>query len=421
MLVKSKDFIHFSTIPYFNFSSIWSHIKQRAKDPILGLVDEFNKDPCPNKVNLTVGAYRDENGKPYVLHCVREAEKLYSKLKANHEYLPIGGIPSFVKHSLEFAYSKDCPLIKQGKICAVQALSGTGAIRIGFEFLNLFYQGNKCIYLPKPSWPNHANICNRVGIKQGQYRYYDYKNKCVDFNGLIEDIEQAPKKSIILFHACAHNPTGMDLTKDQWKDVAEIIKAKNHLPFMDMAYQGFASGDPVNDSYAVRLFANQGLNVVLSQSYAKNLGLYGQRVGCLSFVCKSEKEVAAMKSQLNFICRSSYSNPPKYGATITDTIFSSKILTNQWMEELKKMSGRIMKMRELLSKGLKENGSELDWSHITKQIGMFAFTGLNKEQVKKLREQYHIYLVASGRISVAGLNTHNVEYVAKAFHEVTKF
>lgn len=419
MLIASRYFNSLFSNSISSFS-LWSSLKSRPKDPILGLVEDFKKDKVSMKVNLSVGAYRDENGDPYVLNCVKEARRLYLSSKPNHEYLPIAGLQSFVNHSLKFAYSNECPSLQKGNICALQTLSGTGSLRIAFEFLNKYYPGKRCVYLPNPTWPNHKNLCSIVGIKQKEYRYYDNKKKNINFSGLIEDIENAPEKSIFLFHACAHNPTGMDLSKEQWEDVLEVIQSKKHFVLFDMAYQGFASGDPINDSYAVRLFANKGIGMGLCQSYAKNLGLYGERVGCLSFICDNQKEKKAMESQLKVLARSSYSNPPKFGAMIVNTIFNNDSLKREWFRELKVMSDRIKTMRSDLVKGLKENGTTLDWSHITKQIGMFAYTGLNKRQVKLLKKRYHIYLTDSGRISIAGLNANNVDYVAKCFHEVSK-
>ena len=419
MIIASRHFNTFFSKSISSFS-IWSTLKSRPKDPILGLVEDFKKDKAKLKVNLSVGAYRDDNGKPYVLNCVKEARKMYLSSNPIHEYLPIVGLQSFVNNSLQFAYSKKCPSLIKGNICALQTLSGTGSLRLAMELLNKYYEGNKCVYLPNPTWPNHKSICANVGIQQKEYSYYDNEKKNINFNGLIEDIEKAPKKSIFLFHACAHNPTGMDLTKEQWKDILEVIQQKKHFVLFDMAYQGFASGDSVNDSYAVRLFANKGINIGLCQSYAKNLGLYGERVGCLSFICDNQKEKKAMESQLKVLARSSYSNPPKFGAMIVDTGFNNDTLKREWFRELKLMSDRIKTMRVALVEGLKDNGSTLDWSHITRQIGMFAYTGLSKNQVKLLKERYHIYMTNSGRISLSGLNANNVNYVAKCFHEVSK-
>lgn len=419
MIIASRHFNTFFSKSISSFS-IWSTLKSRPKDPILGLVEDFKKDKAKLKVNLSVGAYRDDNGKPYVLNCVKEARKMYLSSNPIHEYLPIVGLQSFVNNSLQFAYSKECPSLIKGNICALQTLSGTGSLRLAMELLNKYYEGNKCVYLPNPTWPNHKSICANVGIQQKEYSYYDNEKKNINFNGLIEDIEKAPKKSIFLFHACAHNPTGMDLTKEQWKDILEVIQQKKHFVLFDMAYQGFASGDSVNDSYAVRLFANKGINIGLCQSYAKNLGLYGERVGCLSFICDNQKEKKAMESQLKVLARSSYSNPPKFGAMIVDTVFNNDTLKREWFRELKLMSDRIKTMRVALVEGLKDNGSTLDWSHITRQIGMFAYTGLSKNQVKLLKERYHIYMTNSGRISLSGLNANNVNYVAKCFHEVSK-
>ena len=417
----ARPFINtFRPLSISTFSTIWSHIPQQGKDAIFGIVEEFNKDKSPNKVNLSVGAYRDNNGKPFVLNSVTEATKIFLKKKINHEYLPIAGMPSFVNRSLEFAYGNDCVPLKQNKICAVQSLSGTGALKLGMTFLKQFYPYSKSIYIPKPSWPQHRKIATHVGLKVKEYSYYSPTTKNLNFEGLVEDLSSIPKQSVVLLHACAHNPTGVDITQEQWKDILDIVKQRQHTPFFDMAYQGFASGNPINDSYPVRLFANNGVLMLLAQSYAKNLGLYGERVGCLSIICNNEKEVNAIKSQLQFICRNEYSNPPKYGAFVASTILASPMLRNEWLRELEGMSMRIKDMRKELKEGLEKCGSTHNWDHLVQQIGMFAYTGLSKDMAVELRKKHHVYLLDSGRISVAGLNEFNVERVAKAFHEVTK-
>jgi aspartate aminotransferase, mitochondrial len=404
-----------------NFStSLFSHLKPRPADPILGIVEEFKKDKDAKKVNLSAGTYKDNEGKPYILNCVRAAEKLILDKKIDHEYLPIEGLQGFIKNSLKVAYAEDNQALKEDRIVGVQGLSGTGSLRLGFEFFATNYPGNKTVFIPNPSWPNHKNIVARSGMEFKEYRYYDSQNKSLNLNGMLEDLDKAPEKSIVILHVCAHNPTGMDPTESQWEDIYKVIAKKNHLPFFDMAYQGFASGDLTKDSFALRKFANSGMKLALAQSYAKNFGLYGERIGCFSLICDSQEEAKAVESHVKFIARAQYSNPPKYGAHLVDIVLSDPTLTAEWHKELLVMSERINSMRQALFNGLKANGSTLNWDHIVKQIGMFAYTGLNLEQVKRLKSEFHIYLTDDGRISISGLNTKNVDYVAKSFHEVSK-
>jgi aspartate aminotransferase len=238
-----------------NFStSMFSHLKPRPADPILGIVEEFKKDKDANKVNLSAGTYKDNDGKPYILNCVRAAEKLILDKKIDHEYLPIEGLQGFIKNSLKVAYAEDNLALKENRIVGIQGLSGTGSLRLGFEFFSTSYTGNKTVFIPNPSWPNHKNIVARSGMEFKEYRYYDSQNKSLNLNGMLEDLDKAPEKSIVILHVCAHNPTGMDPTQSQWEDIYKVIAKKNHLPFFDMAYQGFASGDCDADAFAVRHF-----------------------------------------------------------------------------------------------------------------------------------------------------------------------
>jgi aspartate aminotransferase len=404
-----------------NFSTgIWGHLKPRPADPILGIVEEFKKDKDAGKVNLSAGTYKDNEGKPYILNCVKAAQKLVLDMNIDHEYLPIEGLQGFIKNSLKVAYAEDNKALKEERIVGIQALSGTGSLRIGMEFFSLNYPGAKTVFIPNPSWPNHKNIVARSGMEFKEYRYYDTKTKTLNMDGMLEDLDRAQDKSIVILHVCAHNPTGMDPSESQWEDIYKVVTKKNHLPFFDMAYQGFASGDLVKDSFALRKFANNGVKLALAQSYAKNFGLYGQRIGCFSLVCDSKEEANMVESHVKFIARAQYSNPPKYGAHLVDIVLSDSALTNEWHRELKVMSERIASMRQALFDGLKTQGSTLNWDHITRQIGMFAYTGLSLDQVKRLKNEFHIYLTDDGRISISGLNTKNVEYVAKSFHEVSK-
>ena len=405
----------FSTL---NSKSSWGGIKEAPSDPILGVVEQFKKDKFPKKVNISVGAYRDENGNPYIFNCVKKSTEKYIKDKTNHEYIPIGGDSDFCNYALQLAYKSDFKYLN--RIAAIQSLSGTGALRIGQRFLSDFYPFNKKISFSSPTWGNHLNIARGAGLEIGEYRYYDSKTKDIDFEGMCEDLEKMEDHSIVLFHACAHNPTGVDLSHEQWEKVLKIVIKKEILPFFDMAYQGFASGDVDEDAFAVRLFANSGINMILAQSFAKNFGLYGERIGCLSILTQSEEEKKAIYSNLLKIVRREYSSPPKFGAIIVNNILSNDELKKEWLEEVKMIAKRVKDMRVALKNKLEEVGSKLDWNCIIKQKGIFGYTGLTPEQCDRLRDEFHIYIIRSGRISIPGLNDSNVEYVAKAFHEVTK-
>jgi len=382
------------------------------------MITKFNEDKFPNKVNISVGAYRDENGKPYTLKCVKKSIQKYVKDNVNHEYIPMGGDETFINYAIRVAYGDDFKYLN--RVAACQSISGSGALEIGQCFLKKFYPYEKVMYYTTPTWANHIAICKGTGLEIGEYRYYDPKTRDVDFEGMCEDLENLEEHSMVLFHACGHNPTGVDLSHEQWEKVLKIVVKKEILPLFDMAYQGFVSGDLNEDAFAVRLFANSGINMLVAQSFAKNFGLYGERIGCLSVLTQNEKQKVAIKQNLAKIVRSKYSSPPKFGAMIINNILSNDELKKEWLEEIKMMAKRIIDMRVALKTKLEEIGSKLDWSHIVKQRGMFAFTGLTPEQCDRLREEFHIYTIRSGRISIAGLNPSNVDYVAKAFHEVTK-
>jgi len=398
--------------------SLWDSIEPVPDDPILGMITKFNEDKFPNKVNISVGAYRDENGKPYTLKCVKKSIEKYVKDNVNHEYIPMGGDETFINYAIRVAYGDDFKYLN--RVAACQSISGSGALEIGQCFLKKFYPYEKVMYYTTPTWANHIAICKGTGLEIGEYRYYDPKTRDVDFEGMCEDLENLEEHSMVLFHACGHNPTGVDLSHEQWEKVLKIVIKKEILPLFDMAYQGFVSGDLNEDAFAVRLFANSGINMLVAQSFAKNFGLYGERIGCLSVLTQNEKQKVAIKQNLAKIVRSKYSSPPKFGAMIINNILSNDELKKEWLEEIKMMAKRIIDMRVALKTKLEEIGSKLDWSHIVKQRGMFAFTGLTPEQCDRLREEFHIYTIRSGRISIAGLNPSNVDYVAKAFHEVTK-
>lgn len=406
----------------FSSASFLHGVPMGPPDPILGLTEAFNKDTDPRKITLGVGAYRGDDGKPWVLPSVREAEKKIFDLNLNKEYLGIAGLPSFVAKSLEFAYGDKSKPLHEKRVAAIQTLSGTGACRVAGEFMNRFkLAAGNVIYQPNPTWGNHVPIFKDAGMTVQQYRYYDPKTKGLDFKGMLEDLDTKPNGSAFLLHACAHNPTGVDPSPAQWKQISEMFKKKKHVAFFDCAYQGFASGDADKDAAAIRMFVEDGHLVMLAQSFAKNFGLYNDRVGAISVVCADPTEKERVESQLKILVRPNYSNPPAHGARIIDTILSDAKLKPQWYKECKSMAERIISMRTMLRDNLeKDLKSAHSWKHVTDQIGMFAFLGINKDQVQKMRDVHHIYMTADGRISMAGVTKSNVKYIANAIHDVTK-
>ncbi|XP_023240340.1 aspartate aminotransferase, mitochondrial-like [Centruroides sculpturatus] len=401
-------------------SSWWSHVEMGPPDPILGVSEAFKKDTNPKKINLGVGAYRDDQGKPYVLPSVRKAEEKMLQQKLDKEYTTIAGIAEFCQAAAKLAFGDNSIVIKEGLNATAQGISGTGSLTIGAYFLRDFFKGNKEIYMPTPTWGNHIPLFKRAGFAVKQYRYYDPKTCGFDFNGALQDIAKIPEQSVILLHACAHNPTGVDPKPEQWKEISKIIKNRNLFPFIDMAYQGFASGDCDRDAMALRQFVDDGHQLALAQSFAKNMGLYGERVGAFSMVCENKDEAQRVMSQMKIIIRPTYSNPPIHGARIAAMVLNDPDLRREWLKDVKGMADRIIGMRQKLRDGLKREGSTRDWQHITDQIGMFCYTGMNQEQVERLIKDFSVYLTKDGRISVAGVSSNNVDYLAHAMHQVTK-
>ncbi|KAL9010682.1 MAG: hypothetical protein Q9173_004412 [Seirophora scorigena] len=394
-------------------------ILTHVQDAILGITEACKADRSPEKINLGVGAYRDDRGRPFVLPAVRAAEKKVVDMALEKEYAGITGNRSFYEAAARLAYSPDSSAIKEKRIAITQSISGTGALRIGGEFFARFFPGKKQIYIPNPSWANHNAVFTDSGLQVKKYRYYNKDTIGLDFDGMVADMEAAPEGSVILLHACAHNPTGIDPTEAQWKQISDVVKEKKHYPFFDMAYQGFASGDTDQDAFAVRHFIREGHNLCLAQSFAKNMGLYGERVGAFSIVCESAEEKERVDSQIKIIVRPLYSNPPIHGARIASEILNDPALNKQWLGEVKLMADRIIRMRALLRQNLEELGSKHDWSHITSQIGMFAYTGLTPTQMDQLANENSVYATKDGRISVAGITSGNVQRLAESMHKVT--
>jgi aspartate/tyrosine/aromatic aminotransferase len=386
-------------------------------DAIFGINNAFKTDNDPRKVNVCVGAYRSDDGKPYVLRCVKAAQEKISKSNNNLEYLPQRGDQEFAKLSREVLMGTEVPQIKEDRVATVQSISGTGALRLGAQFIANFFKG-KAVYVSEPTWGTHNTILKHAGVEKQTYKYWDPTTRGLNYAGMIQDINNAPNGSVFMLHACAHNPTGVDPNQEQWKGISNAIKAKGHIAWFDCAYQGFATGDLERDAFAVRMFLNNGHDVMASISYAKNFGLYGERVGSFSVCCSSTKQRDAVLSQLDIIIRNMYSNPPLQGMRIVKTILQDPALKAMWYEDMKLMSNRINEMRSALRGELEALATPGDWSHITSQIGMFSFTGLNKDQCESMLKDHHIYMLKNGRISMAGITSKNVKYVASCIKAV---
>ncbi|CZR64793.1 probable aspartate aminotransferase, cytoplasmic [Phialocephala subalpina] len=402
-----------------------SAVPQAPEDPLFGLMAAYRADTDDKKVDLGIGAYRDNNAKPWVLPVVHKADELLrNDPSLNHEYLPIAGLASFTSAAAKLILGASSPALTEKRTSSTQTISGTGALHLGALFLSKFYPGHPTVYFSNPTWANHNQIFSNVSIPIASYPYFSKSTKGLDFEGMKKSISDAPEHSIIVLHACAHNPTGVDPTQEQWKELAVLLREKNHFPFFDCAYQGFASGDLAKDAWAVRYFVEQGFELCIAQSFAKNFGLYGERAGCFHFVtgpgADAQSTISRIASQLAILQRSEISNPPAYGARIAGLVMNDPELFKEWEQNLKTMAGRIIDMRKSLREKLEEMGTPGTWNHITDQIGMFSFTGLSESQVLKLREVAHVYMTKNGRISMAGLNTHNIDYFAKAVDKVVR-
>ncbi|KAG6740295.1 hypothetical protein NC652_039135 [Populus alba x Populus x berolinensis] len=420
--IKKKSFGRISMTVAVNVSR-FEGITMAPPDPILGVSEAFRADIDVKKLNLGVGAYRTEELQPYVLDVVKKAENLMLERGENKEYLPIEGLAAFNKVTAELLFGADNQVIEQQRVATVQGLSGTGSLRLAAALIERYFPGAQ-VLISSPTWGNHKNIFNDARVPWSEYRYYDPKTVGLDFEGMISDIKAAPEGSFVLLHGCAHNPTGIDPTPEQWEKIADVIQEKNHIPFFDVAYQGFASGSLDADASSVRLFAARGMELLVAQSYSKNLGLYAERIGAINVVCSSADAAARVKSQLKRIARPMYSNPPVHGARIVANVVGDPALFNEWKAEMEMMAGRIKNVRQKLFDSLSaKDTSGKDWSFILKQIGMFSFTGLNKAQSDNMTNKWHVYMTKDGRISLAGLSLAKCEYLADAiidsYHNVS--
>lgn len=398
--------------------SLFAAVAMAPRDPILGLNEQFNADPNPNKVNLGVGVYYDDNGKLPLLACVAAAEAQMLAAPKARGYLPIDGIAAYDQAVQGLVFGADSEVVKNKRVATVQALGGTGGLKVGADFLKKLNPSAK-VLISDPSWENHRALFTNAGFQVETYPYYDAANRGIHFDGMLGALKAAPAGTIVVLHACCHNPTGYDLNSAQWEQVVEAVKTAGLVPFLDMAYQGFGEGI-AEDGAVIRQFLAAGLDFFVSTSFSKSFSLYGERVGALSVVCSTAEETTKVLSQLKIVIRTNYSNPPTHGAQVVATVLSTPALRAQWEEELGGMRVRIRQMREALVQELKAAGITDDLSFITRQKGMFSYSGLSVEQMQRLRSEFGIYGVDSGRICVAALNSKNIKAVAAAIAAVKK-
>ncbi|KAG0368193.1 aspartate aminotransferase [Gamsiella multidivaricata] len=403
-------------------ASVFESVKEAPADVIFALTSSYKADTYPQKVNLGVGAYRTEEGRPWVLPVVKKADRiLVNDENLDHEYLPILGSDAFRKASSKLILGANSKALAEGRVGSAQCISGTGAVYTGAHFLSKHYpiKGAAC-YISKPTWANHRAIFEGVGIPVLEYPYWDPATKGLDLKGMLGTMQSAPNGSIFLLHPCAHNPTGVDPTPEQWRQIADVMEAKGHFTFFDCAYQGFASGSLDKDAYSVRYFVERGFELFVAQSFSKNFGLYSERAGNLTIVARTPEVKNRVESQIAKAQRAVISNPPAYGSRVVSVVLNDEKLYAEWETNLSTMANRIIDMRKVLYDELTRLGTPGKWNHIVDQIGMFSFTGLTTPQVKVLKEKYHVYLTDNGRISMAGLNSKNVKYFAQAVDDVVR-
>ena len=396
--------------------SLFSSVELAPRDPILGLNEQFAADTNPNKVNLGVGVYFDDEGKLPLLKCVQAAEKKLMDTPKPRGYLPIDGIAAYDDGVKTLVFGADSDVYKAGRIATVQGLGGTGALKSGADFLKHLNPGAK-VLISDPSWENHRALFTQAGFEVGTYRYYDSATRKLNFDGMLADLKAAAPGTVIVLHACCHNPTGYDISAAQWDQVIATVKERQLTPFLDMAYQGFAN-TVAEDGAVVGKFVATGLDFLVSTSFSKSFSLYGERVGALSVVCASKEETAKVLSQLKIMIRTNYSNPPIHGGSVVAMVLQDPALRAQWDEELAGMRSRIKLMRTKLVEGLKAAGVKQDMSFITTQIGMFSYSGLSKDQMLRLRSEFGVYGTDTGRMCVAALNSKNIDYVCQAIAKV---
>lgn len=396
--------------------TLFAHVEMAPRDPILGLNEQFAADPRPTKVNLGVGVYYDDNGKLPLLQCVQQAEAQLMAQPVPRGYLPIDGLPAYDNAVKALVFGADSDVVRSGRVATVQALGGTGALKIGADFLRKL-NPNAQVLISDPSWENHRALFSNAGFAVATYAYYDAAARGVNVDGMLASLRAAAPGTIVVLHACCHNPTGYDLTPEQWDAVVAVVRERGLVPFLDMAYQGFGHGI-AEDGAAVRKFVEAGVDVFVATSFSKSFSLYGERVGALSVVCADKDEAERVLSQLKIVVRTNYSNPPTHGAAVVAKVLGTPELRALWEQELGAMRTRIKAMREQLVTGLQAAGVQRDMSFITRQMGMFSYSGLTKEQMQRLRSEFGVYGTDTGRMCVAALNSRNIDYVCKAIAAV---
>ncbi|WP_333700460.1 amino acid aminotransferase [Rivihabitans pingtungensis] len=397
---------------------MFEHVDAYAGDPILTLVETFNKDTRESKVNLGIGLYYDEAGRIPLLESVRQAEAARAAQPAARPYQPMEGAANYRQAVQHLLFGAEHPAVKEGRIATIQTIGGSGAIKIGADLLKRYFPASE-VWVSSPTWDNHRSMFEGAGFKVHDYPYYDASTGGVNFAAMLDTLKSLPAKSIVLLHPCCHNPTGVDLDQEQWLQVIAVAKANQLIPFMDIAYQGFGDGLD-EDAFAIRAMTEAGVSFLLSNSFSKNLSLYGERCGGLSVICQNAEEANRVLGQMKFTVRRNYSSPPTHGGQVTAAVMNTAELRAIWEGEVAEMRVRIKAMRQKLFEVLTAKVPGRDFSYFVKQRGMFSYTGLTPEQVDRLREEFAVYLVRSGRMCVAGLNTRNVEYVADAMAAVLK-
>lgn len=396
--------------------SLFTAVEMAPRDPILGLNEQFSVDTNPAKVNLGVGVYYDENGKLPLLQCVQAAEQAMMESPKARGYLPIDGIAAYDAAVKSLVFGADSEPVSSGRVATVQAVGGTGGLKIGADFLKKL-SPNAIVLISDPSWENHQALFTNAGFTVKSYPYYDAANRSINFTGMLATLDSAAPGTIVVLHACCHNPTGYDIDADQWDHVVAVCQSRNLTPFLDMAYQGFGAGIQ-EDGAAVQKFVAAGLSFLVSTSFSKSFSLYGERVGALSVLCESKEEAARVLSQLKIVIRTNYSNPPTHGGAVVAAVMADPKLRALWEQELAAMRVRIKSMRQKLVDGLKAAGVKQDMGFITRQVGMFSYSGLSKDQMVRLRTEFGIYGTDTGRMCVAALNDKNIGYVCTSIAKV---
>lgn len=389
--------------------SLFSAIEMAPRDPILGLIEQFSADSNPNKVNLGVGVYYDDSGKLPLLKCVQAAEAQIMGTPKARGYLPIDGIAAYDGAVKGLVFGTNSEAVQSDRVATIQAIGGTGGLKVGADFLRRLGTSDT-VLISDPSWENHRALFTAAGFQVGTYPYYDADKRGINFEGMLAGLKAAAAGTVVVLHACCHNPTGYDITPEQWDQVVAVVKEKQLTPFLDMAYQGFGFGIQ-EDGAVIQKFVDAGLTFLVSTSFSKSFSLYGERVGALSVLCTDKAEAAKVLSQLKITIRTNYSNPPIHGGSVVATVLGTPELRAQWEVELAEMRDRIKTMRKTLVDGLKAAGVTQDMSFITQQIGMFSYSGLTKDQMVRLRTEFGVYGTDTGRMCVAAMNSKNIDHV----------